>query len=326
MIVLSNLLNKLGEFLLGLKAASDVRREAEVMLTTSRSYGILALIAAGLLTSGCFPMKGPRVAAVALTVQDVADAAAKGTDVALVREGTPAYLMLMDGLLEAYPENRDLLIAASRAYGSYAATLDGEPARALAINRKALDYGLRALSVGRADFREKATGNIEELRAHLQGFTSKDVPALFWTASAWAGWISQSSGSVEAMADLPAFEAILQRTIELDESFYHGGPHLLKGIYLAAKPQVAGGDLASAKTHFDRAFALGSDKILMARVYYAQYYATGMKDKDLYTRTLRDVLEAKVDEPPEMSLANTMAQQRARQLLDETEATFEEAL
>jgi hypothetical protein len=271
-------------------------------------------------------MKGPRVAAVALTVQDVADAAAKGNDVALVREGTPAYLMLVDGLLETYPENRDLLIAASRAYGSYAATLDGEPARALALNRKALGYGFRALSVDRADFREKASGNIDEFKSHLQGFTAKDVPALFWTASAWAGWISMSSGSVEAMADLPAFEALMERILELDESFYHGGPHLLKGIYLAAKPEVAGGDLAKAKIHFDRAFALGSDKILMARVYYAQYYAAGIKDKELYTSTLEGVLEAKADEPPEMTLANTMAQQRARQLLNNTEETFEEPL
>lgn len=296
------------------------------MLTTARTYWGLALIAAGFLASGCLPMKGPRVAAVALTVQDVADAAAKGTDVALVREGTPAYLMLLDGLLEAYPENQDLLIAASRAYGSYAATLEGQPDRALAINRKAMHYGFRALSVNRADFREKASGNIEEFRSYLQGFTAKDVPALFWTASAWAGWISQSAGSVEAMADLPAFEALLQRTLELNESFYHGGPHLLKGIYLAAKPEVAGGNLAGAKAHFDRAFALGSDKILMARVYYAQYYAAGIKDKELYTRTLKEVLEAKADEPPEMTLANTMAQHKARELLDRTEEIFEEPL
>jgi len=38
----------------------------------------------------------------------------------MIREGMPAYLMLMDGMIEAWPDNEQLLIAAAQAYSSFA--------------------------------------------------------------------------------------------------------------------------------------------------------------------------------------------------------------
>lgn len=276
--------------------------------------------------AGCAPFKPARVAAVALTVQDVAKAAAKQSDPYIVKEGSPAYLMLVDGLLEAYPNNEALLVAASQAYGSYASSFlaDEERAKSEATYRKAKLYGFRALSVSEGvDFEKAAAGNLDEFKDILKKFKKKDVPALFWTASAWASWISANISSVEAMADLPALEAVMNRVLELDDSFYYGSPHLLMGVFLAAKPPVMGGDLAKAKQHFDRAFALGGGKILMAKVLYAQYYARGMKDRALFTKTLKEVEDAPVGEVPELTLANVVAKEKAKRLLDKTEEYFE---
>ncbi|MCE5245107.1 MAG: TRAP transporter TatT component family protein, partial [Desulfobacteraceae bacterium] len=186
-------------------------------------------------------------------------------------------------------------------------------------------YGFEALSK-QGDFRKAASSGREEFTKFLERYSARDVPNLFWTTTAWAGWIAASTGSVESMADLPALEATMERILALDETFYHGGPHLLQAVYLAAKPNIMGGDLARAKRHFDRAFALGSDRLLMAKVYFAQYYARGMKDRALYERTLRDVLAAPVDAVPELTLANTIAREKARKLLDRTEGYFEEPL
>ena len=81
--------------------------------------GFLILIPVLLFgATGCIPVKQARVAAVALTLQDVAQAAGKQSDAAIVKEGTPAYLMLVDGLIEAYPDNRELLLAGCKAYAS----------------------------------------------------------------------------------------------------------------------------------------------------------------------------------------------------------------
>jgi len=145
-----------------------------------------------LAAAGCIPVKHTRVAAVALTLQDVAQAASKQTDTSLIREGTPAYLMLVDGLIEAYPDSPELLLAGCRAYGSYASMVADEasPRKAEALYLTAKRYGFRALS-GRTDFGQAAAGNLNEFREFLQRYQKEDVPALFWTAGAWAGWIEQ---------------------------------------------------------------------------------------------------------------------------------------
>jgi hypothetical protein len=44
----------------------------------------------------------------------------KGTSLKMIREGTPSYLMLMDGMIEAVPNNERLLIAAAQGYSSFA--------------------------------------------------------------------------------------------------------------------------------------------------------------------------------------------------------------
>jgi len=276
-----------------------------------------------LFLAGCGPVKQTRVGAVALTIQDVARAAAKQSDLRIIREGTPAYLMLLDGLIEDYPENKDLLLAGCQAYSSYASSFlsDDERDRSEVLYGKAKLYGFRALSE-HADFSKAVVGSLDEFKALLNHFNKRDVPALFWMANAWANWISAKMGAVDAMADIPMLEATMERILELDDTFYYGGPNLLMGVYLAAKPAILGGDLAKAKQHFDRAFALGSRIILMSRALFAQYYARGIHDRALFTTTLEDVLAARADEVPELTFVNTVAKEKARQLLEKTEAYF----
>ena len=287
-------------------------------------FGFLAVLSL-VNASGCMPFKQARVAAVAFTLEDVANAAAKQSDVAIVREGSPAYLMLISGLIEAYPENKDLLIAGSRAYTSYASSfMTGEDEEELeAIYRKAKLYGFRSLS-GRADFAEAASGSLDDFGEVLRRYGKKDVPALFWTANAWAGLVSIRPDSVESLADIPALEATVRRIIELDESFYYGGPHLLMAVFLAAKPAIMGGNPAESLRHFERAFALGSDQLLMSKVLFADYYARSIGDRELFVKTLEEVIEAPVDNVPELTLANVVAKNKAKKLLDETEESFVE--
>jgi len=289
------------------------------------SARFLPLYMSGLVffSAGCIPTKQARVAAVALTLQDVAAAAAKQQDATIIREGTPAYLMLIDGLIEAYPNNRDLLLAGCRAYASYTSmfVVDDHPKTVEALYLKAKLYGFRALSDG-GDFGQAASGNLEEFRTFLQRYKKEDVPALFWTASAWAGWISSNLGNVEAVGDLPALEATLDRVLTLDDTYYYGGPHLLMGVYLAARAPVLGGGLAQSKKHFDLAFSISGNKSLAGKTLFAEYYAVGVKDRGLFEETLREVVAAQGDSVPELTLSNALAKEKAKKLLDKTEEYF----
>jgi hypothetical protein len=235
--------------------------------------------------------------------------------------------MLLDGLLESYPDNKRLHLAACQTYASYAATLpdDAEAQlRAQLLYLKARDHGFRALSDDDgSQLRNAAAGDVETFRSFLSKFVAGDAPALFWTAAAWGGWIGASMGKPEALADLPALEAAITRSLELDDTFHYGGPHLLMAVYLCSKPPVSERQLARAQTHFLRAFQLGGDQVLAARVMYAEYYARGMKDRRLFESTLQGVIDAPEGQIPELTLSNALAREKARRLLERTEEYFE---
>jgi tetratricopeptide (TPR) repeat protein len=290
-----------------------------------RQYRSLLVSILALSAAACFPSKPARVAAVAFTVEDVARAAAKQSDSAVVRAGTPAYLMLLDGLIETSPDNARLLVAGCQAYSTYASLFPAEAdqARAGALYARAREYGFRALST-RADVRAALSGTLIEFSLMLQRFGKDDVPALFCTASSWARWTASDLDNLEALAELPLLEATMERVLELDESYSYGSPHLLLGIYLAAKPAVLGGDLAKAKEHFDRALALADGKFLPAKVLYAKYYVRRIQDRELFIRTLEEVLIAPSNTVPELTLSNAVAKEQAKELLEKTDEYFGE--
>jgi fructose-specific component phosphotransferase system IIB-like protein len=293
------------------------------MSSTHKGFLFIWLLCFLLMLGGCIPTKQARVAAVAYTAEDVLRAAAKQSDPTIIRDGSPAYLMLVEGLIEAYPKNSELLTSGCQAYTVYASSFveDTDPDKAALLYAKAKTYGFRALS-RRHDFQQAASGPLDDFVIFLRNYDKEYVPALFWTTSAWAKWISLNLDSLKALADLPMLEATMLRVIELDEGFYYGSPHLHLAVYLAAKPSIAGGNLDKAKKHFDRAFSLGADKLLSAKVLFARYYAVGRNDRVLFVKTLQEVLEAPVDEVPELTLSNTLAKDKAKELLERADEYF----
>ena len=272
--------------------------------------------------SGCIPTKRLTVVAVGSILEDVARSSSKQSDITVIREGTPAYLMLIDGLIEAYPKNAELLVAGAQAYSSYAALFteeDREKAKGLYLKGK--HYGLRALSK-RERFKELLHKPLDQFRTSLAEFGKRDVPALFWTASCWGSWISLSTDSVEAMAEIPKVVSLMQRVMELDEGFYYGGPHLFMAVYHMSRPKAYGGDPERAHRHFEKAFELSQERFLMAHVLYAKYYARQTFDRELFLLTLEKVLDTPADSVPELTLLNTLAKQQAKGLLEQVDDYF----
>jgi len=70
-------------------------------------------------------------------------------DVETVRRAMPASLVQLDGFIEVSPDNEDLLLRASEAYGGYAFLFieDTDKKRAAKLNKKARDYALRVLNI-----------------------------------------------------------------------------------------------------------------------------------------------------------------------------------
>ena len=275
------------------------------------------------LHPACVSSKKATVASTAALLEEVAKSSSRQSDLRLIREGTPAFLMLMDGMIEALPDSAPLLLAAARAYSSYASTFVDEEDQEYAkvLLKQAKDYALRALEV--RGFRGILQSPLEDFKEALKNYGRDDLPYLFWGASCWAGWIGLSLDSMEALADLPRVEWMMRRSQEIDEGFYYGGAHLFMGILDASKPKMAGGDLEKARGHFLKAIDLGRGEFLMAYVYLAQYYARQTQNKELFVSTLQKVLNTSAQIPPELTLVNTVAKKRAQELLGRVDEFFE---
>ena len=60
----------------------------------------------------------------------------------------------------------------------------------------------------------------------------------------------------------------------------------------------------------------------MTQVYYADQYARKAFDKDLFVDTLEKVLETPADSIPELTLLNTVAHKRAKEMLEQADEYF----
>jgi hypothetical protein len=274
------------------------------------------------LPTACGINKTMTVASTASLLEDVARASYRQSDLKLVREGMPSYLMLIDGMVEALPQNKQLLITAAQSYASYATAFiqDEDKAYALTLYAKARSYGLRALEQN--GFKNPLSRSLEDFEAGLEMTQIEDVPYLFWAASCWGSWINLNRRSMEAMAELPRVVAMMKRVLVLDEAFYYGGAHGFMGILEASKPRMAGGDLNRARDHFLRAIDLGDGNFLMTQVYYANYYAKKAFDRELYLSTLAEVLNTPADIVPELTLLNTVAHTKAQKMIGEVDEQF----
>jgi tetratricopeptide (TPR) repeat protein len=296
--------------------------EVKSMLLWRYSKWVLLVFGFISLPTACMTSKPMTVGAAASLLEDVAKASAKQSDLKLIREGMPSYLMLIDGMVEALPNNARLLITAAQSYSSYASAFVLEENRdyAVSLYARARDYGLRALD--QIGFKNPRSRSYEDFEIGLHNLGKKDVPYIFWAASCWGSWIGINQGSMEAMAELPRVQLMMGKVLELDEAYYYGGAHIFMGVLEASRPKMAGGDLESARSHFLKAIALGNGKFLMAQIYYANYYAKKAFDRGLFISILKEVLASPVDETPELTLLNTVAHTKAEKMLNDVDEYF----
>jgi len=282
-------------------------------------------IALGLLFTlpiGCMPHKKLTVLSAASLLEEVARASSKQSDLRVIREGMPAYLLLMDGMVEAWSDNDRLLLSAARGYASFASAFidDEDKEYARVLHRKAKVYALKSLEL--RGFKALHSKSMDDFQNGLKALDKKDLPYIFWAASCWGGWVSLNLDSMAALAELPRVEAMMRRALELDAGFYYGGPHLFLGIWYASQPRIAGGNLNLARDHFLKALEFGQGRFLMTDVYYAKYYARKAFDRDLFTATLKKVLATPADIKPELTLLNTVAQHKAKDMLNRVDDYF----
>ena len=242
-------------------------------------------------------------------------------DPATVRDGAPAYLIMIDGLIEGDPQNQSLLLAGARLYGSYTAAFIEDEPRAQRLANKALSYARRALCIEVVEVCTASDSKFDQFEASLAGTGKSELKTLYSFAAAWASWIQVNSRDWNAVADLPKVTALFERCLVIDENYDGGGAHVYLGVIKSLLPAALGGKPELARVHFERAIEISEGHNLMISVLMAKHYARNVFDQELHDELLTAVIEAPAAYPGN-TLVNTLAKLEAEQLLAESEDFF----
>jgi tetratricopeptide (TPR) repeat protein len=244
-------------------------------------------------------------------------------DPELAKASIPSNLKLMEGILKNDPENEKILKTLSMGFAGYSLLFveADEPERASALYLRALEYGIKALG-NKGEALQQQAANLETAKAVLRAMDENDLEALFWTTLSWNAWIHLNLDKPKALAQLSVSEACLRRVLELDERFFYGAPHILMGASLAARPPLLGGNPEKARVHFEKAMQETHGRFYLAQVYFAKYYAVRVQDKELFARSLAEVLKGNPKDLREVCLINRVMQRRAQELSKHVEDLF----
>ncbi len=245
------------------------------------------------------------------------------TDLTLAEQALASDIKLMEGLIKGDPENDHLLLLTSKAFSGYTLGFveDEEPERAKALYLRAKEYGLQVLRMDDT-FAQNESAKIDQFSQAVNQLDENYLGAIFWTAFAWGGWINLSLDNPRALMELPKVQILMQRVLDLDEAYFHGGAYLFFGSIWGTKPRMLGGDPEKAREYFEKNLKITEGKFLLTYIYYARFYAAKTLNEELFDEFLAKVENTPADVLPGYQLLNMIAKKKAEYLKLKKEEWF----
>lgn len=242
-------------------------------------------------------------------------------DPELVREALPAYLLLMDSMVESGSDNPATLSAAAQLYAAYGAALVDDPERAKILTQRARSYGVRALCAAESQACDLDAKDFDQYVAAVESVGKKDVEALYSYSLASLAWIRSNSGDFNALADLPKIEVALKQVMALEPGELAASTSMYLGILNTLRPAALGGDPEAGRAWFEQGIELSQGRDLSIKVEFARGYARLLYERELHDQLLNEVLVAEVEQP-DLTLFNLLARDQAILLLASADDYF----
>lgn len=299
-------------------------RRVAILISRSTVHGrswvlcgwALLLIAPAI--SGCSALVGRASADMA---QNLAAAILNQDDPVLVRDALPSYLLLLDSLIEANPDNPATLATAAQLYAAYGAALVDDPQRAQTLTARSRDYGVRALCAAETATCSLEGKSFDEFSAAIAAVRQRNATALYSYSLGTLAWIRENSHDFNALAEIPKVEFALERVLALEPGDLAASTSMYLGILNTLRPLALGGQPDAGRAWFEQAIALSDERDLGIKVEFARGYARLVYDRELHDRLLNEVMSADVKQPG-YTLFNIMAQAQAQVLLDAADDYF----
>ena len=252
------------------------------------------------------------------------------SDFEVARTIAYAGLGQFEGMHELAPDNEDALFLLTKGWTAtafafieddYEMAVDADDearaeyhrARARAAYDRAIHYGVTLLEMRAKGF-DKAKNNIASMKLYLSQFYRNDALTLLWVGQAWLAKSNVAKDDPAVVAELHVGEALVERSVELDENAAYAAGRAALGAYHA---RTAMAELDMSLKHFMRAIELTRGNALLPKFTLARTYYCMKGDKASYEKTLREVVDA-ADVLPEQRLQNAIAKRRARRYLSKS--------
>jgi predicted anti-sigma-YlaC factor YlaD len=257
-------------------------------------------------------------------------------DPQLVADALPFAMKLYESLLEQDPKDPDLLLTTGTVFTMYANAFVQTPAgmlpeteferqqemlkRAKGLYLRGRGYLFRAMELRHPGFAAAVKANL--LSETLSRMKEEDLPFLLWTAASWLGAFSTDPFDMELMLNVAKPVAMLERALELDETYADGMIHdTLISVY-GSLPASLGGSQERARHHFEKAVQYSGGNSASPYVALATAVSIPRQDVDEFRRLLEQALAVDLEANPAGRLANILSQRKARWLLDHIEDFF----
>jgi tetratricopeptide (TPR) repeat protein len=279
---------------------------------------------------------------------EIADKGALGFngfwDYDIFGKAVPGAILQTEALIRVSPENEKLLIGLARTYVVYAygwmsaewealdergdfERADEQELRLMHVYKRSMEVAMRVVRMhdkrhGELDQKLKS-GKAELVLAYLrEQYTDKDdVPGLYWAGASWGAMMANSGGDLNALADAPIARALMERAVELDPAYADAGGLGVLGTVEASFPELFGGNLDKARAYYERALDVCKRRNHLILLSYAKTYAVAKQDRELFTKLLREIIDAP-DQGDDIRMNNKVARYRAKRYLRRVDEWF----
>ncbi len=257
------------------------------------------------------PAGGGTAAPVSADATSAADAKwAERTDPANIR----AAIAEWEKIAAADPGNAEVLVSLTRAHYFLAdgyLRADKDEKEYLQVMDKGVKWGEKAMVASSPEF-QKAMADGKKFPEAVKLVGKEGVPAMYWYASSLGKW-AKKKGFAVLLGQKDNVKSTMDRCLELDPTFYHGGPHRYFGAYYAIAPAFAGGDLEKSKVHFKKSLEIAPD-FVGTKVLWAAELAVKTQDEETFDALIAEIEAAKEDAIPEVMPELRIEKQKAAEL------------
>jgi hypothetical protein len=192
------------------------------------------------------------------------------------------------------------------------------------VNRyyeKGVGYALMALEKS-APGATVAFQKVGSITPYLNKLGRQEVAPLFWYGFNLGAWVSRNLDSVRAVSQAHVARKVMERVLELDPEYNHGGAHLFLLAYFGSRPPMMGGSQEKALVHYQQVKAIAGDNYLLPDLFYGRFCLHQQQDRKGFV----DMMQRIVDHPAgenEVALYNAIAGRRAAAYLAAVDTLFE---